>query len=129
MKTTTFTEAEFEIVARAIEAVVPGTSEVGPAVYVDQIATAMTVEQVAGIVDAAQEVCDALSRGDSPLSVASFGLIRALAIEGYYSDFAVPGAEHRSAWHAIGFDQAPMAKMAKQDWTHLPIHAMQEETR
>lgn len=129
MKTTTFNETDFAVVSRAIEAIVPGTSDVGPAVYVDQIATAMPDEVAAGIVTAAQEVCEALDRDESPLSCAGFGLIRALAIEGYYSDFAVPGAEDRSAWRAIGFDQTPMARMAKQDWTHLPIHAVQEDAR
>ena len=49
-----------------------------------------------------------------------FGLVRALAIEAFYSDFVAPGEEGPGAWAEIDFN-SPLATRLKKDWSWMGI--------
>ena len=51
---------------------------------------------------------------------AEFAVVRALAIEAYYSDFVAPGREGPGAWTEIDFNTPLAARLAK-DWRYLGI--------
>lgn len=112
--------------AGAVEAlcalIVPGCARVGPVVYVDAVLAAMPAEARA----AALGAIDALSGADSADALAvkartpEFALVRALAIEAYYSDFVAPGRQGPGAWAEIDF-QPPRAADLERDWSWLGI--------
>jgi hypothetical protein len=49
-----------------------------------------------------------------------FALMRALAVEAYYSDFVAPGADGPGAWAEIDFN-SPLAARLDKDWSYLGI--------
>jgi hypothetical protein len=49
-----------------------------------------------------------------------FQMLRALAIEAYYSDFVAPGAEGPGAWEEIDF-RFPLADQIKHDWSFMGL--------
>ncbi len=109
-------------VATLCELIVPGSVRTGPVVYVDAMLAAMPAEARA----AAVQAIDALSSaGDAERLAAhertpEFALVRALAIEAYYSDFVAPGSPGPGAWAEIGF-QPPRAVDLERDWSYLGI--------
>jgi hypothetical protein len=48
-----------------------------------------------------------------------FALLRALAIEAYYSDFRQSGYRGPTAWDVTGYRSAPTAAATAQDWSFL----------
>ncbi|HEY0877509.1 MAG TPA: hypothetical protein VGE10_03570 [Zeimonas sp.] len=112
--------------ARQVEAlcelIVPGSARVGPVVYFDAVLAAMPSDAQA----AALGAIDALSGADSTEALAAkertaeFALVRALAIEAYYSDFVAPGREGPGAWSEIDFEP-PRAADLERDWSYLGI--------
>lgn len=108
--------------ASLCELIVPGSSRVGPVVYVDAMLAAMPPDARAaalGAIDALATAtsADALSRRER---TPEFALVRALAIEAYYSDFVAPGKEGPGAWAEIDF-QPPRAADLERDWSYLGI--------
>jgi hypothetical protein len=106
------------------ELIVPGSSRVGPVVYVDAILTSMPSfvrEDVLAAIDklapAAAEGADALAQHEF---TPEFAMVRALAIEAYYSDFVAPGKEGPGAWAEIDFN-SPLALRLNKDWSYLGI--------
>jgi hypothetical protein len=106
------------------ELIVPGSSRVGPVVYVDAILTSMPSfvrEDVLAAIDklapAATEGADALAQHEF---TPEFAMVRALAIEAYYSDFVAPGKEGPGAWAEIDFN-SPLALRLNKDWSYLGI--------
>jgi hypothetical protein len=91
--------------AEALEAlcelIVPGSSRVGPAAYVDALLAEMpppvrdgALASIDALAPAAAEGAEALAQHTNTLE---FGFVRALAIEAYYSDFVErPGRGARS---------------------------------
>jgi hypothetical protein len=106
------------------EAIVPGSSRVEPAVYidaklagVDEGTRAATLAAIDALADAAEPGADALAdRTTTP----EFLMVRALAIEAYYSDFVAPGAAGPGAWEEIDF-RFPLADRIEHDWSYLGI--------
>ena len=104
------------------ELIVPGSARVGPVAYVDAVLAAMPAEVRA----AALGAIDALSGADSADALAAlahtpgFAMVRALAIEAYYSDFVAPGSPGPGAWAEIDF-QPPRAADLERDWSWLGI--------
>lgn len=104
------------------ERIVPGSARVGPAVYIDAIMAAMPPDARA----AALGAIDALAGATSVEALArqqrtpEFALVRALAIEAYYSDFVAPGRPGPGAWAEIDF-QPPRAVDLERDWSYLEI--------
>jgi|SRR3989304_634152 len=114
--------------AEALEAlcelIVPGSSRVGPVVYVDAVITAMPDEARAGALAAIDALAPAASGGAEALAeyerTPEFAMVRALAIEAYYSDFVEPGRDVTGAWADIDFN-SPLAMRLKKDWSYLGI--------
>ncbi len=109
-------------VRRLCEWIVPGCSRVGPLAYVDALLTAMPAADRA----AALQAIDVLSGADSADALATqartpeFALVRALAIEAYYSDYVAPDFPGPGAWAEIGFEP-PRAVDLERDWSWLGI--------
>jgi hypothetical protein len=114
--------------AEAVEALcelfVPGSSRVGPVVYVDALLTGMPAEVRTGALAAIDALAPAAAGGADALAeqerTAEFAFVRALAIEAYYSDFVAPGEEGPGAWSEIDFN-TPLATRLDKDWSYLGI--------
>ena len=115
-------EGRASALAALCETIVPGSSRCEPAVYVDaklamvdEGTRAAALEAIDALADVADGGADALAdRAATP----EFMMVRALAIEAYYSDFVAPGAEGPSAWEEIDF-RFPLADRIKHDWSYL----------
>jgi hypothetical protein len=100
------------------EAIVPGSGRIAPAVYIDaklalvdggtRAATLEAIDSLAG------DAGDLSGRVQTP----EFLMLRALAIEAFYSDFVAPGAEGPGAWEEIDF-RFPLASQIRHDWSYL----------
>jgi hypothetical protein len=114
--------------ARAVEALcelmVPGSSRIGPVVYLDALITGMPPEVQAGALAAIDALAPAAAGGAEELAgherTPEFAFVRALAIEAYYSDFVAAGAEGPGAWAEIDFN-SPLAMRLDKDWSYLGI--------
>ena len=114
--------------AGAVEALcelfVPGSGRVGPAVYVDAVLTGMPPEVQGAFLAAIDRLTPAATAGSGELAehahTPEFAMLRALAIEAYYSDFVAPGADGPGAWEEIDFN-SPLATRLAKDWSYLGI--------
>ena len=106
------------------ELIVPGSSRVGPVVYIDAVLAGMPPPVREGALAAIDALAPAAAGGPEALAekerTPEFGLMRALAIEAYYSDFVAPGKEGPGAWAEIDFN-SPLATRLKKDWSYLGI--------
>ena len=113
-----------ETVEKLCELIVPGSSSVGPVVYVDALLTGMPPPVREGALAAIDALAPAAAQGAEALAeherTPEFGFVRALAIEAYYSDFVAPGKEGPGAWAEIDFN-SPLATRLKKDWSWLGI--------
>jgi hypothetical protein len=106
------------------ETIVPGSARVKPAVYIDAKLAQVegpTREATLGAIDLLADVADGgadalAERAQTP----EFLMLRALAIEAFYSDFAAPGAEGPGAWEEIDF-KFPLASQIEHDWSYLGV--------
>jgi hypothetical protein len=112
--------------AEALEALcellVPGSSRVGPVVYIDAVLTAMPPEVRTDAIDAIDALAPAAQGGAEALAeherAPEFAFVRSLAIEAYYSDFVAPGKDGPGAWSEIDFN-SPLATRLAKDWSYL----------
>ncbi|MCD6672970.1 MAG: hypothetical protein LT106_08940 [Burkholderiaceae bacterium] len=80
----------------------------------------------AGAREDALRAIDALSGARSADALAprartpEFAVVRALAIEAFYSDFVAPGSKGPGAWTEIDFEP-PRAVDLERDWSYLGI--------
>jgi hypothetical protein len=113
-----------ETVETLCELLVPGSSSVGPVVYVDALLAAMPPEVQGGAIAAIDALAPAAASGAAALAeheqTPEFALLRALAVEAYYSDFVAPGKEGPGAWAEIDFN-TPLATRLNKDWSYLGI--------
>ena len=104
----------------------PGSTRVGPVVYVDALIAGMPPEVQVGALAAIDALAPAAREGTEALAeheqTPEFGFIRALAIEAYYSDFVAHGNEGPGAWAEIDFN-SPLATRLAKDWSYLGIGA------
>jgi hypothetical protein len=98
------------------EAIVPGSAQVGPVVYIEALLGHMPPP----VRDHALESIDALdpARLAEQERTPEFAFVRALAIEAYYSDFVAPGRDAPGAWADIDF-APPAAARLRKDWSWL----------
>jgi hypothetical protein len=112
------------VLERLCETIVPGSTRVGPVVYIDAIMSDMPAPQRDALIhsiDALEEAAPHGSEGLEPhAATPAFQFIRALAIEAYYSDFVAPGAPGPSAYEEIDF-HSPLAMRIKKDWSYLGV--------
>ena len=124
MKLRALDERRAEAMKRLCELIVPGSSSVGPVVYVDALLTGMPPDVRAGALDAVDALAPAAEQGVEALAeherTPDFALVRALAIEAYYSDFVAPGHDGPGAWEEIDFS-TPLATRLDKDWSYLGI--------
>jgi hypothetical protein len=113
-----------EAVETLCELIVPGSSRVGPVVYVDALITGMPPPVQEGALAAIDALAPAAAQGADALAehaqTPEFGFVRALAIEAYYSDFIAPGRDATGAWTEIDFN-SPLAMQLKKDWSYLGV--------
>jgi hypothetical protein len=109
-------DAEQASMVQAVcDVIVPGSSRVGPEVYIDAMLAAMDEGGRAATIAEFAAVNDG-DRG-SP----GFLHVRAMCIEAYYSDFVAPGVDATSAWQEIDFNTPQATRLAK-DWSYMGIH-------
>jgi len=116
-------EHRAEALARLCELIVPGSSRVGPVVYVDAVLASMPPAVVEHALQAIDELAPAATSADALAAHAqtpAFALVRALAVEAYYSDFVAPGKDGPGAWAEIDFN-SPLATRLAKDWSYLGI--------
>jgi hypothetical protein len=113
-----------EAVEALCELIVPGSSGVGPVVYVDALLSGMPAPVRDGALAAIDALAPAARRGVDALAeqerTPEFAFVRALAIEAYYSDFVAPGRDAPGAWSEIDFN-SPLALRLRKDWSYLGI--------
>ena len=112
--------------AKLCEAIVPGSERVGPVVYIDALMSGMPAGQrdaVLGSIDALADAADGGGRRcASHAPRPAFLLVRALAVEAFYSDFVAPGAPGPGAYEEIDF-HSPLAMRIAKDWSFMGIGA------
>lgn len=110
--------------ATLCEAIVPGSSRIGPAVCIDAKLAQVDPGTRAATLAAIDALAEAAGSGGDGLAdraaTPEFLLVRALAIEAFYSDFVAPGAEGPGAWEEIDF-RFPLASRIDHDWTYLGV--------
>lgn len=103
------------------ELIVPGSGRVWPEVYIDAVLASMPEEDREFALGAIATLEPASGSGDELAASAgtpAFGLVRALAVEAFYSDFVAPGAPGPGAYEEIDFS-LPMATRIQHDWSYL----------
>jgi hypothetical protein len=117
-------ERRAAVLGELCESIVPGSSRVGPVVYIDAIMSNMPAPQKEAVAQSIDALADAARDGADALRphalTPAFQLIRALAIEAYYSDFLAPGAPGPTAYEEIDF-HSPLAMRIKKDWSYLGV--------
>ena len=113
-----------DVLASLCEVIVPGSARVGPVVYIDALVGLMPEAQREAVLAAVDALEQPLGDGEEALRAVSltpeFQLVRALAVEAFYSDFVAPGAEGPGAYEEIDF-ASPLAMRIKKDWSYLGV--------
>jgi hypothetical protein len=116
--------ARADVLASLCETIVPGSSAVGPVVYIDALMSAMSEPEREAVKQAIDALTHDASKGPDALKphafTPAFLQIRALAIEAYYSDFKAPDAPGPTAYEAIDF-RSPLAMRINKDWSYLGV--------
>ncbi len=105
------------------ELIVPGSSRVGPVVYLDALLAGMPSPVRGHAIDAIDALAPASGSAEALAGkerTPEFAFVRALAIEAYYSDFVAPGREGPGAWAEIDFN-SPLATRLSKDWSYMGI--------
>lgn len=115
-----------ETLGRLCETIVPGSARVGPTVYINALLERMPEPDRAAMLGAIDALADAADGGAEALAgrggTPEFMMVRALAVEAFYSDFVAPGAEGPGAWTEIDFN-SPLAQRIEKDWSYLGVEA------
>jgi hypothetical protein len=117
-------ETRRRVLEALCQTIVPGSARVWPTVYIDALLTRMpeparmaTLAAIDSLADIADGGAEALrERAATP----EFMMVRALAVEAFYSDFVAPGAPGPGAWDEIDFN-SPLATRLEKDWSYLGI--------
>jgi hypothetical protein len=117
-------EGRAAALADLCEAIVPGSARCEPVVYLDWKLALVDGGARAAALEAIDALAEASGEGAEDVAelapTSEFLMIRALAIEAYYSDFVAPGAEGPSAWEEIDF-RFPLASQVVHDWSYLGV--------
>jgi hypothetical protein len=108
------------------ELIAPGSARAGSALYVDAVLARMPDAVRGGIVESITRLGELARGGAEGLASEAFTpdflMLRALAIEAYYSDFVAPGHAGPGAWEEIDF-RPPLATRLAKDWSYLGVVA------
>jgi hypothetical protein len=117
-------EGRASALAGLCETIVPGSDRCEPAVYIDAKLAMVDGGTRAAALGAIDALADVANAGPKALAdraaTPEFMMVRALAIEAYYSDFVAPGAEGPGAWKEIDF-RFPLADRIKHDWSFMGV--------
>jgi len=120
----TLDEGRAGTVEALCELIVPGSKEAGSVVYVDAMLSGMPPAVQSGMLALIDSLAEAATKGADALAeherTPAFAVVRALAIEAYYSDFVAPGHDHPGAWAEIDFN-SPLATRLDKDWSYMGI--------
>ena len=111
------------IMGALCETIVPGSRRVGPVVYVDAKLAGMPEPDRAMALDAIDALADVAGDAErlaTRTATPEFLMLRALAVEAFYSDFVAPGAPGPGAWDEIDF-HTPLALRLDKDWSYLGV--------
>ena len=124
MSLRTLDSGRAETLEKLCELLVPGSSRVGPVLYIDAVVTAMAPPLQGAVLGAIDALAAAADGGSEALAeherTPEFAFIRALAVEAFYSDFVAPGKDVPGAWSEIDFN-SPLATRLAKDWSYLGI--------
>ena len=113
-----------EVLASLCELIVPGSVRVQPVVYVDAVMGFMPEPQKEAVLASVDALETPAAGGEEALRAVAltpeFQLVRALAVEAFYSDFVAPGAAGPGAYEEIDF-ASPLAMRIKKDWSYLGV--------
>jgi hypothetical protein len=117
-------EGRASALAALCETIVPGSAPCEPAVYIDAKLALVDEGTRAAAIGAIDALADVAGKGAEGVAdkvlTPEFQMLRALAIEAYYSDFVAPGAEGPGAWEEIDF-RFPLADQIKHDWSFMGL--------
>jgi hypothetical protein len=120
----TLDAAQAEALERLCEVIVPGSARVGPAVYIDAQLAGMPPPVRAGALAAIERLGESARGGAEAIAEHAhdpdFLMLRAMAVQAFYSDFVAPGREASGAWDEIDF-HPPAAAALHKDWSYLGI--------
>ncbi len=106
------------------QTIVPGSARVWPTVYIEALLTRMPELDREAMVAAIDSLADVADGGADALrdraATPEFMMVRALAVEAFYSDFVAPGAPGPGAWEEIDFN-SPLATRLEKDWSYLGV--------
>ena len=108
------------------QAIVPGSARVWPTVYIEALLARMPEPAREAMLAAIDALADVADGGAEALreraATPEFMMVRALAVEAFYSDFVAPGAPGPGAWQEIDFN-SPLATRLEKDWSYLGVGA------
>lgn len=111
-------DQETAVLARFCELAVPGSAAIAPVRYVERVLAGMppaeedAVHSAIGLVATCLDTLDRISHTDA------FRLLRNLAVEAFYGDYAEPGHTGPTGHQVIGFAPPPAVRLRK-DWSFL----------
>jgi len=120
----TLDAAQAQALERLCELIVPGSTRVGPVLYIDALLARMPAPMQDAVRGSIESLGETAREGVAALAAHAgtpeFLQLRALAIEAYYSDFVAPGLQAHGAWDEIDF-HPPAAALLRKDWSYLGI--------
>jgi hypothetical protein len=120
----TLDAAQAQALERLCELIVPGSTRVGPVLYIDALLARMPPPMQDAVRGSIESLGEVAREGVGALAphagTPEFLQLRALAIEAYYSDFVAPGVQTHGAWDEIDF-HPPAAALLRKDWSYLGI--------
>ena len=115
-------DEETAVLARFCELAVPGSTGIGPVSYVERVLAGMPPAEEDAVHAAIGLVATCLDAGaDSLARIAhteAFALLRGLAVEAFYGDYAEPGQPGPTGHEVIGF-APPQAARLRKNWSFL----------
>jgi hypothetical protein len=109
------------VVRDLCDLIVPGSARVWPELYIDATLARADEDDQAAALACIAALAPAAGSSEALAAKAStpaFALVRAMAVEAFYSDFLAPGAPGPSAYEEIDFT-IELASRVKHDWSYL----------
>jgi hypothetical protein len=103
------------------ELIVPGSARVWPELYIDATLARADDDDRATALACIEAMAPSAGSSEALAAKAGtpeFALVRAMAVEAFYSDFLAPGAPGPSAYEEIDFT-IELASRVKHDWSYL----------
>jgi hypothetical protein len=116
-----FDERTARVVRDLCDLIVPGSARVWPELYIDATLARGDADDQAAALACIETLAPAAGSSEALAAHAGtpeFALVRALAVEAFYSDFVAPGAPGPGAYEEIDFS-IELATRVNHDWSYL----------